>query len=86
MYLLSLTAHWIDGQFKRKSAVLNAQCLTSSHGEYIAAQILVMLEKCDIALEQVHLVIIDNASNMTKAMHVMHLYHILDVLPILCSY
>jgi len=33
--LLSLTAHWIDSQFKQ---VLNAQCLTEAHtGEYICS-------------------------------------------------
>ena len=43
--LFSLTAHWIDSQFKRVSAVLNSQCLTEAHtGEYIAAQVLSMLE------------------------------------------
>ena len=74
--LLSLTAHWIDAQFKRTSAVLCAQCLTEAHtGEYIAAQILTMLEKWDIALERVHLVITDNASNMKKAMHDASLQH-----------
>ena len=74
--LLSLTAHWVDSKFKRTSAVLNTQCLTEAHtGEYIAAQILAMLEKCDIALERVHLVITDNASNMTKAMHDISLQH-----------
>lgn len=74
--LLSLTAHWINSKFKRTSAVLNAQCLTEAHtGEYIAAQILTMLEKWDITLEQVHLVITDNASNMTKAMRDASLPH-----------
>ena len=68
--LLSSTAHWIDSQFKRTSAVLNAQCLTEVHmRECIAAQILSILEKWDIALKRVHLVITDNASNIAKAMH-----------------
>ena len=53
--LLSFTAHWVNSEFKRTSAVLNAQCLTEAHtGEYIASQILTMLEKWDIALERVH--------------------------------
>ena len=78
--LLSLTAHWIDSQFKRTSAVLNAQCLTEAHmREYIAAQILGMLERWDIALKRVHLVITDNASKLC----VMHLCHIFGVLPTL---
>ena len=52
--LLSLTAHWIDSQFKRTSAVLNAQCLTEAHtGKYIAVQFLTMLEKWDVTLERV---------------------------------
>lgn len=29
--LLSLMAHWIDSQFKRTLAVLNAHCLTKAH-------------------------------------------------------
>ena len=67
--LPSLTAHWIDSQFKRISAVLSAQCLTEAHtGQYIAAQFLTMLEKWDISLERVHLVITDNSSNMKKTM------------------
>ena len=74
--LLSLTAHWIDSQFKRTSAILHAQCLTESHtGEYIAAQILTMLGKWDIALQRVHVVITDNANNMMKAMHDTSLPH-----------
>ena len=74
--LLSLIGHWIDSQFKRISAVLNAQCLTEAHtGEYIAAQVLTMLNKWDIALERVHLVITDNASNMAKAMRDASLPH-----------
>ena len=63
--LLSLTAHWIDSQFKRISVVLSAQCLTEAHtGQYIAAQFLIILKKWDISLERVHLVITDNARNM----------------------
>lgn len=74
--LLSLTAHWIDSQFKKTSAVLNAQCLMETHTrEYIAAQILRMLGKWDITLEQVHLVVTDHTSNITKAMHDASLPH-----------
>ena len=74
--LLNLTAHWIDSQFKRVSAVLNAQFLTVAHtGEYITAQLLSMLEKWKIALQRVHLVITDNASNMAKAMRDASLPH-----------
>ena len=55
---------------------MNAQCLTEAHtGEYIAAQVLSMLEKWEIALQRVHLVITDNASNMAKAMRDASLPH-----------
>ena len=56
--------------------VLSAQCLTEAHtGQYISAQFLTMLEKWDISLERVHLVITDNASNMKKAMNDASLQH-----------
>ena len=74
--LLSLTLHWIYSHFKRTSAVFNAQCLTEAHmGEYIAAQIFTMLEKWDVTLERVHLVITENASIMAKAMRDASLPH-----------
>lgn len=38
--LLSFTAHWVDGSFQRRSAVLHAQELSERHtGEYIAVKI-----------------------------------------------
>ena len=50
--LLSLTAQWIDSQFKRTFVVLNTRCLTETHiGEYIAVQIITMLKKQYIAIE-----------------------------------
>jgi len=49
--LFSLTAHWIDSQFKWLCGVLNAQCLTEIHtGEYTAAVVVSMLEKWVIEL------------------------------------
>uniref|UniRef100_A0A1X7UI74 Uncharacterized protein n=1 Tax=Amphimedon queenslandica TaxID=400682 RepID=A0A1X7UI74_AMPQE len=37
--LLSLTAHWLNNNFERKSAVLNAQTLHEENtGEYICSQ------------------------------------------------
>ena len=64
--LLGFTAHWVDSDFHRQSAVLHAQELSERHtGEYIAMKINKMLK---IALSQVHVVIRDNGSNMVKAM------------------
>ena len=42
--------------------------MESHTGEYIAAQVHSMLKEWDIVPERVHVVITDNASNMTKAM------------------
>ena len=67
--LLGFTAHWVDSDFHRQSAVLHAQELSERHtGEYIAMKINKMLEEWKIALSQVHVVIRDNGSNMVKAM------------------
>lgn len=68
-YLLSLTAHWIDGGFVKVFAVLHAQPLQEVHtGEHIAAQIDNMLQNCKISQEKGYVVVSDSASNMIKAM------------------
>jgi hypothetical protein len=68
--LLSLTAHWINDSFERKSAVLNVKPFDGSHtGEYIAETFDAMFRSWQInKQDQVHLVVRDNASNMVKAM------------------
>ena len=67
--LLGLTAHCVDGNFQRKSAVLQAHSLNDRHtGEYIAMQLLKMLESWKVDPSKVHVIIRDNASNMVKAM------------------
>ena len=44
--LLGFTAHWVDGSFQRRSAVLQAQELSERHtGEYNAVKITKMLEE-----------------------------------------
>ena len=44
--LLGFTAHWVNGNFQRQSAVLHAQELSERHiGEYIAVKITKMLEE-----------------------------------------
>ena len=67
--LLGLTAHCVDGNFQRKSAVLQAHSLDDRHtGEYIAMQLLKMLESWKVDSSKVHVIIRDNASNTVKAM------------------
>ena len=49
--LLGFTAHWVDSDFHRQSAVLHAQELLERHtctGEYIAMNITKMLEEWNI--------------------------------------
>ena len=65
--LLGLTAHWVDENFQRKSAVLHTHSLDDRHtGEYIVMQLLKMLESWKVDPSKVHVIIRDNASNMVK--------------------
>ena len=67
--LLGLTAHWVDGNLQRKSAVLQAHSLDDRHtGEYIAMQLLKMLESWKVDPSKTHVIVRDNGSNMVKAM------------------
>lgn len=67
--MISLTAHWINDSFEKKSVVLHVQSLPEAHtGENICDMFGTMLEKWKIKRESVHLVVRDNASNMVKAM------------------
>jgi len=67
--LLSLTAHWLNEDFVKKSAVLHVQPLEESHtGEYLAQVYRKMLSGWEINQDQVHVVLLDNAANMAKAM------------------
>ena len=67
--LISLTGHWIEDDFLRKSAVLQVKQLEGSHtGETICKSIESMIEYWKISKERIHLVLTDNASNMKKAL------------------
>ena len=66
--LISLTAHWLEDSFVRKSAVLHVKHLNGSHsGKKICESIESMIEYWKISKERIHLVLTDNASNMKKA-------------------
>ena len=54
--LISLTAHWIENSFVRKSAVLNVKHLEGSHsGENICESIESMIDFWKISKERIHL-------------------------------
>lgn len=70
--LLSLTAHWMDESFVPHSAILNTTNFRGSHtSDAIAAALKEMLDKWQIPLSKVHVILRDNASNMRKAMNSM---------------
>ena len=67
--LLSLTAHWVEQDFTKVSAVLCVKELEGSHtGSAICAKLTSMFSEWDIEKSSVHLVLRDNAANMEKAM------------------
>lgn len=67
--LLSLTVHWLDVNYVPHSAMLSATNFGGSHtSDAIAAAIKGNLDKWQIPLSKVHVILRDNASNMQKAM------------------
>ena len=65
--LLGLTAHWVDKNFLRKSAILQAHSLDDRHTEYNAMQLFKMLESWKVDPSKVHVIVHDNGNNMVKA-------------------
>lgn len=67
--MLSLTAQWLDADFNVQNAMLHAQECTGSHTATMICQAFdTMLTQWSIKKEQVHVVLRDNARNMSKAM------------------
>uniref|UniRef100_A0A8C5LQ09 BED-type domain-containing protein n=1 Tax=Leptobrachium leishanense TaxID=445787 RepID=A0A8C5LQ09_9ANUR len=67
--MLSLTAQWIDADFKIQNILLNAQEFLGSHtAAAIAGALTNMLQTWQIEKDKVHVVLRDNARNMAKAM------------------
>ncbi|KAJ8332474.1 hypothetical protein SKAU_G00426470 [Synaphobranchus kaupii] len=66
--MLSLTAQWIDENFELKKAVLHSQECQGSHtAAAIASAFEGMFGKWKIPKEKAHVVVRDNARNMSKA-------------------
>lgn len=75
--LLSLTAHWIDENFKRRYAMLHAQNLEAAHtGDYLTQVTTDMLAGWHLSKDRVQYVLRDNAAAMVKAMRVANWPHI----------
>lgn len=67
--MLSLTAQWVDKDFKLIKVVLHSQEFTGSHtATAISATFENMFDTWKIDKSQVHAVVRDNAKNMAKAM------------------
>lgn len=66
---MSLTAHFIDRNWKRVQVVLNVKAMSGSHtGQYIPQIFLTMLEEWNIDKQRVLLVLRDSGANMVKGM------------------
>lgn len=72
--LMSLTAHFIDKNWKKVQLVLNVKSLSQSHtGQYIGETFLSMLEEWEINVERVMLVLRDSGANMVKGMRLVEM-------------
>lgn len=67
--MMSLTAQWLNTDFKLHRAVLHSQELPSSHTGTIIQTFEAMLQRWNIKKEMVHVVLRDNACNMEKVMN-----------------
>lgn len=66
---VSLTAHWINNDFVRKSAVLHCELFEGSHtGVRLVQALTDMLRNWNIEGQKVHVVLCDSAANMVKAL------------------
>lgn len=71
---MSLTGHFIDGDWKRQQVVLNVKAMEGSHtGEYISQTFLAMLEHWGISTDRVLLVLRDGGANMIKGLRLAEL-------------
>uniref|UniRef100_UPI00358DF1F0 zinc finger BED domain-containing protein 4-like n=1 Tax=Myxine glutinosa TaxID=7769 RepID=UPI00358DF1F0 len=67
--LMSLTAHFIDSNWKRVQVVLNVKEMSDSHtGDYIGCMFVEILEHWDIDKERVLMVLRDSGANMIQGM------------------
>ena len=65
--MISLTAHWVEKDFTKMSAVLCVKEMEGSHtGSAICAKFCMMLSEWGIEKHSVQLVLCNNAANMEK--------------------
>ncbi|RXN15512.1 zinc finger BED domain-containing 4-like protein [Labeo rohita] len=68
--MLSLTAQWINAEFKLQNILLHAQEFVGSHTAAAISDALAnMFETWNIDKSKVHVIVRDNARNMIKAMY-----------------
>ena len=68
--LISLTGHWIDGQWRQRNTILPAQHIEGAYtAENLAGVVSRMLNEWNVH-EKTHVVVRDNAANMSKAMDI----------------
>ncbi|XP_033229111.1 zinc finger BED domain-containing protein 4-like [Belonocnema kinseyi] len=68
---ISLTVHWLDDHFERRSAALNVDVFPGSHtGNAIADKLIDLMASWGLDKIQVHLLMRDNGGNMAKGCRV----------------
>ena len=67
--MLSLTAQWLDDEFELHQVLLHCEECPGSHtADNLRAKFEKMLVEWEIDKKRVHVVLRDNARNMTKAL------------------
>ncbi|KAL3847678.1 hypothetical protein ACJMK2_018575 [Sinanodonta woodiana] len=67
--LLSLTAHWLTKDFRRKQVILAATPLDESHtGDYLASKLDKLFDEYNIPRTRIHQLLHDGGANMVKAL------------------
>lgn len=69
MSMLSLTAQWVDEDFQQHQVLLHCQEMPGSHSAAnLTTTFDTMLQRWNIDKTRVHVVLLDNARNMSKAL------------------
>ena len=76
-FFLSLTAHYIDENFKRQLLVFDTTSISKRHAaQNLSSRIMALLETWEIKRKRVICFVRDNASNITAATHEGGFHHI----------
>ena len=73
---ISLTAHWCSADFSLKSAVLSCEYFDEKHtADNLGTMFEKMLSKWNLDISDCHVVLHDNAHNITKCFHDLSVFH-----------